>query len=293
MGKNKNPKDLLNDLKRDLAIDPLEEKDIEAVEHRVEDHYHGKHHFDKFGNHDDIDENEFKPSHYFKMTKKNLTFKIALTAVMLALAIAVSALDMLLESFAIPVGDQVFIQTRFLDIAVILSSIAVLGPLFSAIVGGIVPIIHNLMHGMVHGWVQPITDIFQNIAIVFIVWFIFYILFKNSPIHRDDNKKVYNFKRWTPSVIIVPIVAILATAMFVLALYIQQQLAPGHDDDLIRSAIQMRHEGHDHEGEISFGNINTSVVFAIFGWNVLRYAAAYVLFALIEGRMRPINHRYK
>ncbi|AUF83669.1 ECF transporter S component [Mesoplasma syrphidae] len=290
MRKAKNPKEVLEHLKSDLDKRLLTGEELEKLKHREKDHYHGIHHFDEYGNHDDYMEDEFKPSHHFKFSKKNLTFKISLTAVFLALSVVVSLLDILLETLALPVGDQVFIQTRFLDIVLVVTSIATLGPLFSSLLGAIQPIMHNLIHGMEHGWIQPMLDMFQNILIVWVVWLIFYIIFQNSPIHRDENKKVYETKRWVPMPIIVLVVAIIATISFILALYIQSKvspnspLLPGHDHD----------HDHDHHGMLeTIAGVNLKVVFAIFGWNILRYGIAFVLFVLIEGRMRIINHRYK
>ncbi|WP_031543011.1 ECF transporter S component [Mesoplasma photuris] len=295
----KDSKQHLEDLKKEIEKDRLTGKMLEQEEHKKIDHYHGIHHFDKFGNHDDYNEEDFKIQTHFRFSKRNLTFKIVLTAIFLALAVAVSALDILLESIKIPVGDQVFIQTRFLDTSIMMLSIATLGPLFGTILAGLQPILHNLIHGMEHGWIQPITDVFQNILIVWIVFFVFYLLFKNSPVHKDENKKIYNFKRMVPSAIIVPLVAVVSTIMFVFALYIQSLVspgsgwAPGHDHGHEHSLVETF---HSESGGLGFGEgekISVALVFALFGWNVLRYAIAFAIFIAIEGRMRPINHRYR
>lgn len=97
-----------------------------------------------------IQESELKAASYFKVTKRSLTYKIALSGIFLALSVAVSALDILMEQIQIPVG-QVYISFRFLDIIVLLLGLAVLGPLFASLIGMVEPIFHNLIHGMHHG----------------------------------------------------------------------------------------------------------------------------------------------
>ncbi|WFQ91088.1 ECF transporter S component [Mycoplasma feriruminatoris] len=295
MKENKSLKEQLNDVvchtDQDLEKHIHHDKEYENI-----DHYHGKHHFDRFGNHDDIQNSNFELKTVFQFNRKKLIFKIVLTAIFLALTASVSALDILLESIQIPVSDQVWIQSRFLDISVVCISIATLGPIFASVLGFLAPILHNIIHGMEHGWIQPPIEAVINIFIVWIVFLIFNVMFNNSPIHHDTNKNVARFKRWTPLPIMSVLIAILSTLGFVLALYLDPST---NQRGLISNNSQLFfHAGHDHnhvheENQLTFNNINMFIVIAVFGWNVLRYGIALLLFILVEWKMRPINHRYK
>ncbi|KNG79097.1 ECF transporter S component [Mycoplasma sp. HU2014] len=286
----------------------------EQHENQDKDHYHGIHHFDEYGNHDDVTSADFELKSVFRLTKKNLIFKIVLTGVFLALTAAVSGLDILAEYIHIPVnGDQVWIETRFLDITVVMISIAVLGPLFSSVIGFIAPIMHNAIHGGEHGWIQPPIQSVEYVIIVWLVFIIFNLIFRNSPIHRDENIKVANFKRWTPIPIMIVLFATIVTLGFILALFIQAKISaidpnsgwlPNHDHthdhkhaQILSSTSQfiLGHAGHDHDDEnkLNYDKLNLYTSLAVFGWNCLRYTISMSLFAVIEWRMRPINHRYR
>ncbi|ATZ16575.1 uncharacterized protein DUF3816 [Entomoplasma freundtii] len=300
MKKDKNAKEMFSSMKRDFHRTHHENEADHGNDHK--DHYHGKIHYDKSGHADKIDPNEFKAKTYFKYTKKNLTFKIAASGVVLALSVAVSALDIVFESFLMfPIG-QVYISFRFLDTIVLLIGLPVLGPIFGSLVGLLEPIFHNLIHGMEHGWIQPLTDSLTNVIIIFLTWAIYYLLFRNSPYHRDPNKKKDWLKRITPAFILSVLAALIATASLFLALYIQSKTGWGihdHDHDHAHHFSDLlQHHDHDHGGKPSVGwsNITSNVAyffFAIFGINLLRYAIAYSLFVVIEGRLRPLNHRYR
>lgn len=286
MKKTNNSKEMLNQLKADLTTDLKNEEQIlideqDNVEHHHQDHYHGHHHFDKFGNHDDVSEDEFKLNTFLKTSRKNLIYRLILTAIFLALAIVASAIDMLTESLAIPIG-QVYIQTRFLDTIILLLALPAIGPIFAIFLGVIEPLFHNLMHGMEHGWIQPLMDMLANAIIIFTTWIIYFYLFQNSPYHKHPIKKVDWFKRITPAAILTIIAAFISTLTFILALKLQDltsniNLLPSHDD-------------------ISFSDISSAfaaMFFIMFGINLLRYSVAFFLYVLLEGKMRPINHRYR
>ncbi|WBX36202.1 ECF transporter S component [Mycoplasma capricolum] len=295
MKKNKSLKEQLNDVVCNVDSDLDMHKELDNKAHKKVDHYHGKHHFDKFGNHDDIQNYNFELRTVFLFSRKKLLFKIVLTGIFLALTASVSAIDILLESIKIPVSDQVWIQSRFLDILVVCISIATLGPIFASLLGFLAPILHNFIHGMEHGWIQPPIEAITNIFIVWIVFLVFNVIFNNSPIHHDTNKKVARFKRWTPLPVMIVLVSFVSTLGFILALYIDSNINSNH---LLSNQISFYHAGHDHnhihdEHMLSFTNINTFITIAIFGWNLLRYGIALLLFVLVEWKMRPINHRYK
>lgn len=300
MHKDKNPKKMLSSMKKSLNQTHHDVESDHGNDHK--DHYHGNLHYDKTGHADKIDPNEFKTNNFFKYSKKNLTFKITAAGVVLALSVAVSALDILFESFLMfPIG-QVYISFRFLDTIILLIGLPVLGPIFGSLVGIIEPIFHNLIHGMEHGWIQPLTDSLTNVIIIFLTWIFYYLIFRNSPYHRDPNRKRDLFKRLTPAFILTIISAFVATATFFLALYIQEKTGLGvsghHHHSTLSDAPSLYHDDHDHGGKetVDWDNIKTNVAFfffAIFGINVLRYAIAFASFAVIETRLRPLNHRYR
>ncbi|ATZ18843.1 hypothetical protein ESOMN_v1c04610 [Williamsoniiplasma somnilux] len=280
MKKPKNAQETLKKLKKDLIIDLKDEQEVLKENHRKEDHYHGYHHFDKFGNHDDISEDEFKITTMLKISSKSLIYRLVLTGVFLALAIVASAMDMLTESLAIPIG-QVYIQTRFLDTIVMLLALPAIGPIFALLLAIIEPILHNLIHGMEHGWIQPFMDSLSNSLIILLSWVLYYYVFKNSPYHKHPSKKVDLYRRITPAIILVLVAALISTGTFILALKIQ---------DLTTNVNLLPEE------TISFDHISSEfalIFFSIFGVNILRYGIAYAFYVLIEGRIRPLNHRYK
>ncbi|UZK63944.1 ECF transporter S component [Mycoplasma mycoides subsp. capri] len=296
MKESKSLKEQLNDVVCNVDKDLETHIEHEDENHKNKDHYHGIHHFDQFGNHDDIQNQKFELKTVFQFSRKKLIFKIALTGIFLALTASVSALDILLESIKIPVSDQVWIQSRFLDISVVCISIATLGPIFASLLGFLAPILHNFIHGMEHGWIQPPIEAVINVFIVWIVFLIFNVMFSNSPIHHDTNKNVARFKRWTPLPIMSVLVAIVSTLGFILALYIDSKT---NNTSIVSNNSQLFfHAGHDHghvhdDNMLTFNKVNMFIVIAVFGWNVLRYAIALLLFILVEWKMRPINHRYK
>ncbi|ASZ09312.1 ECF transporter S component [Mesoplasma chauliocola] len=267
-----------------------DEEELNKKDHRKEDHYHGIHHFDKNGGHDHIEKDEFKLSIEFKMTRRKLIYKMVLTSIFLALTATVSAIDIFFEKIALPVGSgQLWIDFRFLDIAFICISIATLGPIFSSIIGILNPFIHFGIHGGEHGILTTVIEAPQNVIIIWMVWVVFNIIFKNSPIHRDTNKSTAHFKRFVPIPIMILLASIITTAMFIFGMYLDG-LTSGK---VHTHGIQLFHEGHE-EGKLEhIYDLNFVVVLSIFAWNILRYLFAFSIFSIIEWRMRPINHRYK
>lgn len=288
-------------------FDSTENENTENSVHNHEnnkDHYHGNKHYDKEGNVDTIKIEEFNVKNQFCYSKKNLTFKIAASGVLLALSIAVSALDIILETvLKFPVSADAWVSFRFLDIIVLLLGIPVLGPIFGSLIAFLEPIFHNLIHGMEHGWIQPFGDALSNILIVWLTWVFFYVVFKNSPYHRDPNKKKDWFKRIMPSLIMVIISALLATAVIILILYLTSLNHVHHDHEehsefLINySNINIQHgHHHHHDGQLEWNILIKRffpIICAIFGVNILRYLIAYSFFVVVEGKMRVLNHRYR
>jgi hypothetical protein len=125
--KNRNPKQEFQDLLLSSKQESKEiEKNLEKREHQKRDHYHGKHHFDKNGKHDDILEKEFSLKQLFTMKKQMLTFRVVATAMLLALAIALSAVDALLEHVSLNIGG-VAISMRLFDLTIIIIGLPIAG----------------------------------------------------------------------------------------------------------------------------------------------------------------------
>ncbi|ATZ18236.1 ECF transporter S component [Mesoplasma melaleucae] len=284
MKKNKNPNNSYLE-----NINSVEENELSKKEHRKEDHYHGVHHFDEKGYHDHIEKNEFKVQLKIRLSRQELIRKMVLTGIFLALTVAVSAIDILFENLQLPIGDQLRIPFRFFDIAFICISIATLGPVFASIIAILNPILHNVVHGMEHGWITMVMEIPQNLLITWMVWIVFNLIFQNSPIHRGTNSKKDKLKRFLPILIMIILASIIATALFILAWYLQDVI--NHENLQVESL----HADHDHEhSELpDFNGFKFYMTFVVFGWNILRYTIAFSIFSIVEWRMRPINHRYK
>ncbi|PPE05265.1 ECF transporter S component [Williamsoniiplasma lucivorax] len=267
-----------DETKKDLQS---EESQVEHSENR--DHYHDQKHFDVKGNVDYITRDEFKMRNHFKYSRKNLILKISMTSVFLALSVVAAAIDMGLEILAVPIG-QLRLPTRFFDMIIIFLSLPIVGPVFAMLIAFVEPWIHLLIDPH-HLPLQILVDSITNLIVVFTTWFVFYILFKNSPIHKEPNKKKDLLKRTPPLVIMLFVASIIATALFVFVLYIQD-----------KNMVVDDHARHDHgheEGQITWDNFNWTVIGVVLGMNFLRFAIAYTVFFLVEIRMRPINHRYR
>lgn len=276
--------------KKEKCDNDLTEQEIDNKVHSQKDHYHGIHHITKDGKHDHIEKNEFKVHLEWRLNRSQLIFKMVLTAMFLAICFAVSALDILFEAIQLPVTDQLWIDFRFLDIALICVSIAILGPIFASTTSILAPWIHGIVHGFVHGTLTPLVEMFSNTLIVWVVWILFYFIFQNSPIHKDNDKKAKIIKRFVPLPLLVIASAFITTVLFVLVLYLINISVHSHTLEHANT-ITLFHEEHK-EGHLDFDNLNIAIFFAIFGWNLLKYTFAFLLFSIIEWKMRPINHRY-
>lgn len=270
-------------------IDSIEEDELRKKEHRKEDHYHGVHHFDNQGHHDHIQKNEFKVQLKLRLSRQELLRKMVLTGIFLALTVAVSAFDILFENLQLPIGDQLRIPFRFFDIAFICISIATLGPIFASIIAMLNPILHNVVHGMEHGWITMVMEIPQNLLITWMVWIVFNLLFQNSPIHKGTNSKKDKLKRFLPILIMIILASIIATALFIMAWYLQDII---NHENLHAESLHVDHD-HEHSELPDFDGFKFYMTFIVFGWNILRYTIAFSIFSIVEWRMRPINHRYK
>ncbi|AHI53661.1 transmembrane protein [Spiroplasma sabaudiense Ar-1343] len=314
---------LNNDKKRSkISIDNSVENNIDhdvpfspgKTGHSKKDHYHEEHHFTASGSHDDVSLSDFSIKNHFTFNKRNLTFKIALTSIFLGLAIISTLIDALSETLlSIPIYG-VKMNIRILDLLVTIVSIPTLGLIFSELIAFLIPWIHFGIHSD-HSPIQIAFDMIAYMSAVFIFWAIFYVLFKNSIFHKHPNKKVDNIKRWIPGVVIIPLVAAIATGLFILALYVASLSGTNsghtHSHDHsgtptvdINDLVSPRHanhaeEGghhHDHENEASWSNIQNifwPFVGGVFGIQLARFMLFYVVFAIVEERMKPINHRYR
>ncbi|AKU80111.1 ECF transporter S component [Spiroplasma turonicum] len=283
------------------------EQDHKVSDHdstkKTRDHYHDEHHFDMFGNHDDVKEDDFNWKKSIYTSRRNLTFRLTLSGMILAIAIAATSIDLYLEHLIIPI-DGVILPTRFLDILVITLSIGSLGPIFSSLIAFIVPWIHMLIHGggAIHNPLSSLVDAFGYFIVIWVLWLFYYFVFKNSYTHKNPNKKVDLFKRWLPMVAFVPIVVVLFTMINVLIIYINS--AGGEeahtDESKIYQFVKLFHEDHDHDEHehhhANWGNFSSKMwvyTFIIFGIELARFSICYTLFGLIEPQMKKINHIFK
>ncbi|WP_339034618.1 ECF transporter S component [Spiroplasma endosymbiont of Cantharis rufa] len=265
--------------------------DHDDVKEGKKDHYHDEHHFDSLGNHDDINDADFHWKNSLFTSRRNLTFKITLTGVFLALAVALSAFEMLYEQLLdkIPLYG-VAIPFRILDILVITLSLAALGPIFSGIIAFIVPFIHLVD---AHNPLTLVIDSFGYFASIWLMWFVYYFIFRNSSIHKHPIKSVDRFKRWTPIVIYVPVITIIYTLLVFLILYITTNSDQGHSHNHFSTGmITSYHEAHSGEWASIKENLGVfiGVISAI---ELVRFSICYTLFAVIEPQVKKINHFYK
>ncbi|ATG97286.1 ECF transporter S component [Mesoplasma lactucae] len=297
----KEAKTQLNDLlNEDLECEELdtvnhehdkEEKILDSEHHADKDHYHGVHHFDRYGNHDDVKKQDFSLKNQFKTSKRSEIFRICVAAVILALSVGLSAIDGLLEKLTINIGG-VTIDMRILDILVIILGIPLAGLWYSLGIAIIEPWFHFLIDGD-HSPIQIAFDSVGYAIAVLAFFFIFYGLFRNSPVHEDPNKKKRIFKEWTPGAIIVPLLAVIFTTIFILSLYLTFKSGESHEHHHAETA----HADHDHGEAVTqwddFTNDKAAVIFGTFGLQLARFLVFYILFVVVQKKMKPINHRYQ
>ncbi|AGR40953.1 ECF transporter S component [Spiroplasma taiwanense] len=266
--------------------DHLDEKE------NKKDHYHNEHHYDNKGNHDDIIDDDFNFKYSIYINKKNLLYRLAAAGVFLALASICTFFDSMLERiFTLPL-DGVILSVRYLDIFVITLSIGVLGPVFSSLIAFIVPWIHLLMDAE-HGPLPSLIDSLGYFAIIWILWLLYYVIFKNSYIHKDPSKKKDLIKRWVPIAIFIPITLILYVPLTILMIYISN---PDHEVEEVKNQILKivnYHETHEHGHWTDFKEKYVVYTFIVIGFETLRFTVCYSLFAVIEPQMKKLNHIYK
>ncbi|QHX36487.1 ECF transporter S component [Spiroplasma sp. BIUS-1] len=275
----------------------MENKNHDIPEHddhleEKKDHYHEEHHFDALGNHDDINDEDFHWKNSLFTSRRNLTFKITLTGVFLALAIAISAFEMSMEAVLDKIQFQgVSIPFRILDLMVITLSLSALGPIFASLIGFIAPFIH-LADGF-HNPLSVVIDCGGYFVSIWVIWFFYYFVFRNSSIHKHPIKSVDRFKRWTPMVAYVPIMTIVYTVIVFGIIYLNSLV--GHDHDTFMKSVSMYHADHDHGHEswnevIEHMGLFIGIISAI---ELARFSICYSLFAVIEPKVKQLNHYYK
>ncbi|WP_342269122.1 hypothetical protein [Spiroplasma endosymbiont of Aspidapion aeneum] len=273
--------------KKDKIIEKDDHEVIHDDNEHKKDHYHEIHHFDKYGGHDDVNEDDFD----FKLTlkhssKKNLIYRISLTGTFLALAVVCTALDELTEAvFAIPTPAGM-ISLRFLDITIVTISIALIGPVYAGGIGLVIPIIHWSIH-QEHAIYNSLLECVAYCALIWYFWFLYYVIFRNSMIHKDVDKKRNLYKRFIPSIPYVLVGAAMFAILAVIGLWLTYLTATTHNNGADKD-----------DNDADFANITSFkvgfVVFLIFfGFECLRLSITYTLFQLLDGPIKKINHRYR
>jgi len=263
-----NPRKEFENLVLETQKEENEVEDLLAkAEHTNKDHYHGKHHYDKHGKHDHVSAKEFSVRQLFKVNKNLLTFQISATGIILALAVAMSALDFLLEKFSINIGG-VAISMRIFDLMIIILGISVAGFYGSLFIALVEPWFHFLIDPD-HIPLQVAFDSLNYMITVLVFYLIFYAVFKNSLIHKEPSKNRRLFKTITPGILIVTILSLWFSFTFILSLII----------------------GIAEFNEIS--QVNYWVLFFVaLGLQLIRFTLMYGMFVVIENKMKPVNHRY-
>ncbi len=177
-----------------------------------------------------------------------ITFKIAASAIFLAMAIGLS----LLEVFSITTPWGATFGLRFFDTLVIIYLIAIVGLGFALLEGIALPWIHNLIDGQ-HTWIEMAFFIISNISVVFVTWFVYYILFNachkitvpenvsDHTIHEyhhvkkehNHHHKIINIKlgkKILAFTIIVPICALIEAISFLIVAKILVNIGHVHPD---------------------------------------------------------------
>ncbi|WP_338955012.1 hypothetical protein [Spiroplasma endosymbiont of Polydrusus cervinus] len=236
--------------------------------------------------------------------QRSITFKIATSAIFLAMVVELS----LLEVFNVPTPWGATFGLRFFDTLVIIYSISIVGLGFGLLEGIALPWIHNLIDGY-HTWIEMAFFMISNILVVFITWFVYYILFNacaktrvpenvtDHNIHEYHHvKKAHNHhhkisnincvKKILAFVIIIPICALIEAILFLI---------------VAKILVNIRHTdvGHDHDHDIHgmasiFESWQHTLIFIgiLFGIFTGKYIVNATLFLLLERRTRQLVDRY-
>ncbi|UZQ31102.1 MAG: hypothetical protein OHM56_06395 [Spiroplasma phoeniceum] len=180
--------------------------------------------------------------------QSSITFKIAASAIFLAMAVGLS----LLEVFSVLTPWGATFILRFFDTLVVIYSIAIVGLWFALLEGIALPWIHNLIDGH-HTWLEMAFFMISNILVVLVTWFVYYILFnachkitvpENVADHtineyhhvkkaHDHHHKIVNIK-WGKKIlaftIIVPICALIEAISFLIVANILVNMVHTHPD---------------------------------------------------------------
>ncbi|ARU92038.1 transmembrane protein [Spiroplasma clarkii] len=287
-----------NNLDDDISSNP----EHAVLEHDIQgdklkrDHYHGTHHFDKRGNHDDVAEGDFHFKESIYTSQRNLIYRITLTGVFLALAIGGTSFDIFLEFVRVPVAG-VNINFRYFDLLFILLSIGSIGPFFTSIIAAVVPWMHILIDN-VHGHTvyDALIDLGGYVTITWILWIFYYVLFRNSYTHKDPNRKRDLFKRWSPMPFFVIACALLYTGLIIGVFHLNGAFANYNHATNHQSIESKMVSPHSDEHEHEMGEFNGKwgiLIIGVFGFEALRFSACFAVFAMIEPQVKKLNHRYK
>ncbi len=266
-------------------------------EEKLKDHYHGKHHFDSKGQHDDIEDKDFAFINTLLITgKRNMIYKLVLAGFFMALAFICTILDGYIgEKFLSIPTPAGMISVRYLDVTIIILSIGSLGPVISSLVAFVVPYVHFAVHSE-HSIYSIVLDSFGYVLLIWLMWTFYYVISRNSYYHKDPVKKKDLFKRWMPIIPFVLISSAIFAFIVVLSLYLSEITgAEGHDHEG-HDHEGHDHEGHDHENEVNWDSFKQKyfITFIVFFFiEVLRFTIVYVLYAAIEPKLKLLNHKYR
>lgn len=244
--------------------------------------------------------------------KQSIIFKITMTAILLAIAISLS----LIEIFDIPTPWGFMFGVRFFDTLILIYSICIIGLWFSLLEGIILPWIHNLIDSH-HIWIEMLFFMISNIIVIFIYWIIYYIFFnayfkykikediKNHDIHEyhlvkknhNYHYKISNiniFNKIFAFIIIIPLCALTETFnMLIIAkilLFSTKKIK--YNDNFIYNCIN----NHINCNNLNFIFLSWKniIIFCIifFIIFIIKYILNSTLFILLERKTRILIDRF-
>ncbi|WP_339022471.1 hypothetical protein [Spiroplasma endosymbiont of Crioceris asparagi] len=262
----------------------IEEKDINHIieghseTEEKKDHYHGIHHITASGTHDDVTDEDFsiKRAYQFR-NRRELIFKIAASGVFLALALIFTWLDSLLEDSLEALFGGIKVPIRILDFLVLVLASPVIGPLFGCIIAFLLPWIHGMIIDPDHFWFQTMIDSFVYPVMIFIIWFFYYVVFKNSNYHKETNKHIDFLKRIFPQFFII----IIGTILFTLGTVISMWAMNGFQDSKAQ------------DGSLNqFLDGKNWHLLVLLVAEFIRFSICSIAIFFIEPKTRIINHHF-
>ncbi|PAF54891.1 MPN160 family protein [Mycoplasmopsis agassizii] len=224
-----------------------------------------------------------------KFNTKSETYKIALTAILLGLSIVLSIIE--IPGIILPWGSALMI--RLFETMVLLIAIKMIGNFYTLIIAIASPWLHFATHAL-HSPIDVVFYMINNILVVFLFYFIYYVIFKAQAKFAVDNSESQNLhlindrKTKIRKLFALLSFAVIAALLEALGFYGSYFIITGDFTSLAHKLYYDNVSGRDLVNSLNALYFILTVT-AIF---VVKYAIEAALFVLIEKKIMFINKQF-